>query len=148
MAQKDISRHLREINHLIYRELMSYRQSATDKDVSESGACIIAYLYDHNNQDIFQRDIEDEFKVRRSTVSAVISLLEENDYIKRVAVNTDRRLKKIVLTEKACSVVEKIKADRQKLEEKLCNGLSEEELSNFTATLLKIQQNLKQEEKI
>jgi len=145
MEQKNISRHLGELNHLIFRELASYK---TKDDMSQSGACIIAYLHDNRDKDIFQRDIEEEFNVRRSTVSSVISLLEENGYIGRVAVSSDRRLKKIVLTEKAHSVVEKIKTDRQKLEDKLCKGLSDKQLSEFEATLLRIKQNLRQEEKI
>lgn len=148
MSEKDISTHLREINHLIFRELSSYKQTTIDNDVSQSGGCIIAYLHDHKDRDIFQRDIEEKFNVRRSTVSTVISLLEENGYIKRVAVSYDRRLKKIVLTDKACGVVETIKADRKRLNEKITCGLSEKDLEVFTKTLQKIKQNLQQEEKI
>lgn len=149
MKHKDIGRQLSEINHLIHRRMLRLSQTEknnteTDFKISTSGSCIIAYLHDHSDKDVFQRDIEQEFQVRRSTVSSVLSLLEQNGYIERIAVQDDHRLKKIVLTQKACAVVDKIKSDRAQLEQRIVCGISDDELEIFKQTLNKIKQNLKE----
>lgn len=152
MNQKDIGRHLSEINNLIHREIV---KSSPSKDenfdyenhvISHAGSSIISYLDNHADKDIFQRDLEHEFSVRRSTVSKILTALEQKEYIKRVAVSSDRRLKKIVLTDKAKLLTDRIKLQKKILEEKMTSGLSEEELSAFKATLEKIKQNLSEED--
>lgn len=149
MKNNDIGHKLSQINNLILRQKLS--MSADDKNddycgVSHAGSCIIAYLYDHNDRDVFQRDIEHEFLVRRSTVSKVLTLLEQKGYIDRVAVDYDHRLKKIVLTQKACNIVDKIKADRKALEIQMTKNINQDELYKFKQTLQKIIVNLSQED--
>lgn len=150
MKNKDISRQLAEINNLILRQKLSlsthHKSSDEPHDVSCAGSCIIAYLYDHSKNDVFQRDLEHEFFVRRSTMSKVLTSLEQKGYIERIAVESDHRLRKISLTQKACNVIDKIKTDRQNLEEQLTHNIGEEELNNFRQTLQKIKSNLSQEE--
>ncbi len=150
MKQKDIGRQLAEINNLILRQKLSLPdQSDTDDStygVSRAGSCIIAYLYDHSGNDVFQRDLEREFLVRRSTMSKVLTSLEQKGYIGRITVDSDHRLKKIVLTKKAHDIVDKIKTDRANLEQQMTHGISDDELDKFKQTLQKIKQNLSQED--
>lgn len=153
MSKKDIGRHLAEINNLLHRQLIKNSRefvgnSHAGADISGAGSCIIAYLYDHNSEDIFQRDLENEFQVRRSSMSKVLSLLELKGFIQRVAVQSDRRLKKIVLTDKAKLVADKLKHSRLALEKKLTQNISQSELMQFRATLEKMKQNLTQEDNI
>lgn len=54
---------------------------------------IIGYLYDHKEEEIFQRDIEAEFYIARSTVTCLVKQMEQKGYIARVAVERDCRLK-------------------------------------------------------
>lgn len=151
MDNKDIIRHLAELNNLIHREIAKTKAcTTTDNEqninaVSHVGKCIIAYLRDHNHIDIFQKDLEEEFQVRRSTMSKALTLLENRGYISREAVSNDRRLKKIVLTDKAESVATNINMYRKNLEEKMVENISAEELTSFKITLEKIKHNLKQE---
>ena len=65
---------------------------------------IISYLAENTDKDIFQRDIEDKFSLRRSTVSTMLTLMEKKGYIERQSVDYDARLKKIVLTPKAAEI--------------------------------------------
>lgn len=152
MAEKDIGRHLAELNNLIHREMKKNSLYENNKDdrknagISFAGSCIIAYLHDHGDKDVFQRDLEREFQVRRSTMSKVLTVLQQKDYIKRVDVSYDKRLKKIVLTQKAIKKADKLKSDRKSLEQKMVIGISNEELSKFKGTLEKIKNNLGQEE--
>lgn len=151
MNNKDICRHLAELTNLIHREIVKNEaQQATtaslDSSLSRSSSCIINYLYDHSDEDVFQRDLEREFQVRRSSMSKGLTLLEQKGYINRVSVSTDHRLKKIVLTSKAHMIVDKIKTDREKLEQKLTANICADELEKFISTINKIKDNLKKEE--
>ena len=57
---------------------------------------IIDYILRSENQDIFQRDLEQVLKLRRATVSGVLQTMEKNNLIIRVQSNEDSRAKKII----------------------------------------------------
>lgn len=71
---------------------------------------------------IFQKDIEREFKIKGSSVTSVLNNLEKNGYILRKSVERDKRLKQIVLTEKAESVCKMHWKAVQKYEMCHCTG--------------------------
>ena len=84
----------------------------------------------HNSEkrDIFQKDIEEELDIRRSSVTSVLQLMEKNGCIERVSVSTDARLKKIILTEKGTEIQRNVKNLILELEKSLIDELSDEEL--------------------
>lgn len=93
--------------------------------------------------DVYQRDIEAEFNIRRSTASGMMAHLEKNNYIVRSSVSGDARLKKIVLTSKAEHVNEAACANLLVIEEKLTKGIKKEEMEQFYSVLRKIAENAK-----
>ena len=66
--------------------------------------------------------------------------------IKRVGVDYDARLKKIVLTDRAVEIQEMIENRFAELEKKIKDGISEEELQTFFAVLSKIRKNIGEED--
>lgn len=48
---------------------------------------VIVYLAHNSDRDVFQRDLEERFNVRRSTVSNILSLMEKKGLIKRESVD-------------------------------------------------------------
>ena len=52
-------------------------------------------------QDVFQKDIEEEYGIRPSTATELLKQMEKNGLVVREPVAYDNRLKKIVLTDKA-----------------------------------------------
>ena len=94
------------------------------------------------DQNIFQKDIEQEFSIRRSTATGILNIMEKNDLIKRVNYKNDARLKKVVLTEKGLNLCEQSYNKIQQFEQKLKNNLSKQELENFFCTLEKIKNNI------
>ncbi|MBE6824561.1 MAG: MarR family transcriptional regulator [Ruminococcaceae bacterium] len=149
MSQKDIGRVLGELNNLIHREIMKneYTNFKYDESVPRSSTCILLYLHTQSNNNVFQKDLEEEFSVRRSTMSKVLTALEQKGYIKRVSVSEDKRLKKIVITSKADNLIDALKSDREKLEAKIVRGISESELNTLRSLLNKIKDNLKEDQK-
>ena len=71
-----------------------------DKMTSTNG-WVIGYISRNHDRDVFQRDLEENFLIRRSTVSKILKLMEQKDLIRRESVDYDARLKKLVLTPKA-----------------------------------------------
>ncbi len=134
--------HLRTVSVLTRR----FRDQLADRDCVERltgmQGWVIGYIYDHRDQDIFQRDLESVFSVRRSTMTNMLKLLEKNGYITRESVEHDARLKKILLTPKAISNHEHVIANFKATERKLCEGLSEEEKETFLRIIRKIEKNL------
>ena len=102
----------------------------------------IGYFYHNRHKDIFQKDFEKEFDIRRSTASNILSLMEKNGLIKRQSVPDDARLKKIILTEKAVEIHNEIEASFDKMEKDISEGISQDEMEAFLLTVDKIRKNI------
>ena len=102
----------------------------------------IGYLYHNSDKDIFQKDFEQRFNIRPSTASNILSLMEKNGLIKRESVPYDARLKKITLTPKAVDIHHIIESSLNKLDEKLKEGISDEELEIFFTVIDKLNSNI------
>ena len=86
---------------------------------------VIGYLLENMDHDVYQRDIENAFSIRKSTVSKIIKLMENKDLIRRESVEYDARLKKIVLTDKAIEIHKMIKEDIVNVNKKFTENLTE-----------------------
>lgn len=93
-------------------------------------------------EDVFQKDIEEEYGIRPSTATELLKQMEKNGLIIREAVSYDNRLKKIVLTNKALLYKDQVIQDLSMLEETLLKGISEEELKVFIKVIEKMTDNL------
>lgn len=103
---------------------------------------IIGYLYHRQDQDVFQRDIEKECVIRRSTATGILNRMEEGGWLKRRPVDYDARLKKIVLTNKAREAHRIIHAQLKELDTLLMQGIAPEDLACFYRVADQMQQNL------
>ena len=110
--------------------------------MTSSNGWVIAYIGDHPDRDVFQRDLEKEFGITRSTASKNIDLLEQKGFIERRRVDYDARLKKLVLTKKAEDILAIMKSNRELLESKLTSGFTDEELSALHSYIQRLMANL------
>lgn len=100
---------------------------------------IIGFLYTESfKRDIFQRDIEEEFEIRRSSVTNILQVMEKNGYINRMSVAGDARLKKLVLTDKGLQIQQAVAKVLEEAEGSLKAIYSEEELSQLFHLLDKL----------
>ncbi len=134
---------IKSISHLIRRKL-DIAFSAPEYDgMTGVQHAIMGYIMHHAKQgEVFQRDIEKEFSLRRSTVTVMLQGFEQKGYILRVPVSRDARLKKIVLTEKAEQLQERSWREMERFHQKLEENLSEDEKEQLLNLLGKIKQNL------
>ncbi len=106
---------------------------------------VIGYLLENMDHDVFQRDIENAFSIRKSTVSKIIKLMENKDLIRRESVEYDARLKKIVLTDKALEIHKMIKEDIVNVNKKFTENLTEKEAEEFLYLIRKVKKSFDSE---
>lgn len=145
-GERHVSFEIRTIEHLIKRRMMKSGLHPNTRP-SHNHGWIIGYLYVNRDHDVYQRDLEEKFNIRRSSVSSLLSGMEQNGLIKREPVSHDARLKRIVLTQEAINQHEMIKNDINNTESVIRNNISDEEISAFFATLDKIKENLMKDER-
>lgn len=114
-------------------------------DVTGKNGWIIGFLAENQDREIFQKDIEQYFSIRRSTVSGIIQLMEKKGFIIRESVDYDARLKKLVLTDRAKELHANMMKDLEDNEIKLKHNISQEELATFFSVLEKIRSNIETE---
>ena len=105
-------------------------------------------LFETMERDLYQRDIEEEFRIRRSTASGILQLMEKNGFIYRKSVARDARLKQIIPTEKAEKLRMDILVNIQEMEKKLTGGIPKEDLEVCLRVQRKMICNLSEEEQI
>lgn len=82
---------------------------AVTLDLTRMQMSIIDYIArNENDRDIFQKDIEKEFNIRRASATSALKLMEKKDLLVRVPPQKDARLKRLILTTKSRQMTEKI----------------------------------------
>ena len=100
------------------------------------------FLADHRDEDIFQKDIERIFSIRRSTVSNMLKLMEKKGFISREPVEYDARLKRLVLTKQSMDIYNLVMEQINEKELILRRNIPEDELEIFFNVLSKIRENV------
>lgn len=120
----------------------------TDIEVTKYGitgvqSAMIGFIYEKSRKkDVFAKDIEKAFDLRRASSAGLIQNMEKNGLIKREMVGNDARLKKIVLTEKALELRRKLDKSIKNMEKKMQEGLTKEEVEKYLELTKKMAKNL------
>lgn len=138
-----ISLEVKALSNLIMRAL-ARRLPHDEEPLTGMQRWVIGYLGEHAQQDIYQRDLEAEFHIRRSTASGILRILEQRGLLRREAVAADARLKKLVLTEKALERRRRVEAEILALENELRQGLSDEDCQRFFELAERMRRRLEQ----
>lgn len=143
MFDKSAAQEMFKIVNLFKRHLDKQISSNISKDLTVAQGYVISFLNEVGEErDIFQKDIEQEFQLHRSSVSSMLSNMEKNGLIQRLSVNEDSRLKKIILTEKALQYEKEIDCIMIEAKEHILKNISLEEQQITVNTLDKMKQNL------
>ena len=109
---------------------------------------ILCFLIDRDQQEINPRDLEHYFRISKPTVTGVLKRLEEKKYLHFEPSAKDHRYKQIVLDDKAFQCGRQLECNFKAMEERLYQGLSEEELSLTRSMLLRLLNNISKEEEV
>jgi len=104
---------------------------------------IIHYLANPPKEYIYQKDIEEEFNIRRSTATNILKTMEKDELIIRRNVKSDSRLKRIVLSDKAKGMQDAIDKFMDDNDQKILSTLGTLERHSFVRALKKIPLKLK-----
>ena len=91
---------------------------------------------------VFQRDVVNAFDLGRSTATGILQLMEKNGLILRENMASDARLKSLIPTEKAARLDAQIGEYLQQTEQRLTQGVPEEQLLLFLETAARMSANL------
>ena len=133
---------LRFLTHAFTRTHLKIARDMGEEDLSMAGGHLIGFLYRNRERDVFQRDVEEELHITRSSVTSLVKLLEKKGYLARQSVESDARLKKLTLTERGTASFERTMAAIRETEALAVRGLTREQLDQFFAICDVIQSNL------
>lgn len=105
---------------------------------------ILGFLYHHQEEPVYQRDIEKEFRVSRATATNTLQVMERNGFIVRKAQDKDARLKRIQMTEEALRNHMQIEAHIDMMDERMLRGMSEDEVAELYRLLDVVMKNLEE----
>ena len=112
---------------------------------SAQGKILNYVLVESEAHSVYQKDLEREFGLRPSTVTEMLNALEQKKLIQRVSDEWDGRYKKIVFTEKARSMKDRIRQEVEETEHLLLQGITEQDKQEFLRIAGKMLQNLEAE---
>ena len=144
-AHDDVGRLINMISHQLKRQMCFHEEESELTNMQKR--VLHHILFQSLRKDIYQKDIEKEFKIRRSTASGILRLLEKNGFVARENVEWDARLKKLVPTEKAEGVREEILSNIRYVEKILRQGISDQDMETCRRVLEQISANLSGNEK-
>lgn len=143
--QRAIGFEIKCLSNMIRRKLDTTFSSPEFDGLTGAQNAMMGYIIDHEEtQDIFQKDIEEEFNIRRSSATVMLQGLEQRGYIRRTQTEKDARLKKIELTDKARKLQKRVRSEIDQFHKQLEKDLSKEEKEEFFRLSDKIKSNLKE----
>ena len=133
---------IRRVDNLIFRKINQFARENGVEQATPMHGWIIGYLYRHRDTPVFQRDIEREFSITRSTVTNILQLMERKGYIERRSVPQDARLKQLVLTEEGIRFHENSIRSFHQTDDYVAGLLTEEENTELLRLLSKLREAL------
>lgn len=142
----------REINTLSRKIRYACNRLLTESGVSITGEqCrLLGYIRYRSDKGecVYQRDIEREFGVKRSSVASILANLEKNGCIERTAEATDARQRIVRLTEKGISIDDDMRSNISRIEKTISCDMTEEERRLFISLIRRAEQNISSSELI
>ena len=134
----DIHRLDNRIRRYVQRSVTQYEMEA----VSGTNGRIVRFLSEHADRDVYQKDLESEFGITRSTASRVLRLMEQKGLVERQSVPHDARLKKLLLTERSRKLEQHMCQTGTTVDTRLLSGFSPQEVQTLYGFLDRMFQNL------
>ncbi|MGI6030813.1 MAG: MarR family winged helix-turn-helix transcriptional regulator [Eubacteriales bacterium] len=140
--QRHVGRELRLLNNLIMRHVDSQKSLREIQRLTGTNGWIIGYIEEHGDEPVYQKNLEMEFGITRSTASKVVNLMVQKGFLRRESVSHDARLKRLRLTEQATAVSQQLRQCREEFEKTLMKGFSPKEEKQLLAFIDRMKYNM------
>ena len=141
-TRDDIGYEVKTLDNLFGKRIDAFTENSELRDVTRMHAWIIGFLYRNRDRDVFQRDVEAEFRVARSTATNILQLMVRKGYITKEPVAYDDRLKKLILTDKGIEIEKLIQRNIGEIERQLSSSITAEEKAEFLRIIRKLKASL------
>lgn len=121
-------------------------QISKEHNVTRTQALILEFIYENtkDGKNIYQKDIESHFAIRRSTATESLKKLEAQGMLTRVSSLKDARLKETHLTEKAKHFIANAHSQLTDISSIICKKITDKEIETVYKVIKKMQKNLKE----
>lgn len=103
---------------------------------------ILQYLTDNVGKEVYQKDIEQLFSIKRSTANQMLRTMEARGYIRRTISNEDARKNVLTVTEEGIAACGHLVKELYQFMLKLHGDIPRNELEQFQGTLRKLWKNI------
>ena len=137
--------HMGKLIHMLSHEMKRYHpiDKVVIEDLTIMQKHILKYiLLETMHRDLYQKDIEEEFQIRKSTVTGYVQLMEKNGFLTRESDKDDARKKRLVPTAKEEELRGLILEDIKRNEKMMVEGIKEEDVTICKQVLYHVLQNL------
>lgn len=142
MDNRHIGYAVKSLNRRINRVMDNIPAIKENENLTGIQVWILNFLFRNEGKDVFQKDVEQEFKFSRPTATEILKTMERGGLIRRRPVDYDARLKKIVLTDYAEVIRRQIQAQIRKTEKIMTQGFSDTEIDAFYSFVERFERNL------
>ncbi len=115
---------------------MFFNDEFKELSIGKGQYMILIYLYHHEG--ITQDDVAQKLRIDKANVARGVKKLEENGYVARKVDPDDKRAYRLYPTEKAIKVQPQIYDSSIKWMDIITDGISDDEIAQFTKTLTKL----------
>ncbi len=139
---RDEKKLMEKYDKLNRRMLRYFSSFFTDTQITSIQGLILHYIIiESEARDIFPKDLEEFLEIKGSSVTSLISNLERNGYLRRESLDSDRRYKKLVLTEQTLAIKDDITSRVNEYMHSMFAGISEDDLEVFEKVILQMTEN-------
>ena len=138
--ERDFLFEIGRIHHLVGKMMM---QSDNRNDrPTPSQIRFIEYLANNQNRDVYQSDLEKEFKISRATVHDVLDTMEKKGMITREKSKVDTRRNRVILNKNVLYHHEEVKNKLKMINTELIKNIDSNDLIVFCKVLDKMNNNM------
>lgn len=139
--EKDVCFMIKHVESMMMRNTCGKMFKGIERPAMMEG-WIIDYLYNHTGKIVYQKDLEMQSHLPKSTIATILKKMERKNMLLRIPDEEDTRLKRIELSREGYELHDKVKTLMLNMNEVMCQGVTEEELSIFMSVSQKFIHNL------
>ena len=140
MAIENLGLEVRVLSNLIYNKL---NQATMETEGLTIHQCwILQHLVDNLDKEIYQKDIEQLFSIKRSTANQMLRTMETRGFIRRNTSSDDARRNVLTVTEAGMEADQHLREKLYQFMKKFHGDIPRSELEQFQATLRKLWNNI------
>lgn len=143
LSMQDAGRQLTYTCHQINSALDACIAATVSPELTGMRGLVLGYIVRtvREGRPLYQRDLEESFHVRRSSVTALLKAMERAGFITRSAVEQDARLKSLEPTAKGLACFEHLERCILSFEQQLREDITADDLSALVSILHRMSRN-------